>query len=409
MDGNRVATGSGFIIDPNGIIVTNYHVISKWLEADNTILFKMENGAFYPIEDLISFDVDNDIALVKVTGKELPTIKLAKDYKPKQGEGIVVIGSPLGLETTVSDGIISSMRGKEGLIQITAPISPGSSGSPVFNSKGEVIGIATLFVEGGQNLNFAIPVSYITTLIEESKKPKKKIMPVPLPEAPAPAPKPQQHSPEDIDITAKKHHEAILNAHPDFGKTFTKNDVIAWIDEMPQEYRRKAYMQIVQNGTAEEVIQLLTEFKASKWLDKKSVALTPGLKNKKAIYDAAYNAFEKGRYKEAREQFEVFIKEFPQDELTDNAQFWIAETYYREEDFKNAILAYEEVLKKYPKSKKVPGALLKQGVAFIELGDNKTGKVILEKLMESYPGSKQAELAKKKIEEIEKKTSKKKK
>lgn len=134
----------------------------------------------------------------------------------------------------------------------------------------------------------------------------------------------------------------------------------------------------------------------------------PGVKNKKAIYDAAYNAFEKGQYKEAREKFEAFIKEFPQDELSDNAQFWIAETYYREEDFENAILAYEKVLKKYPKSKKVPGALLKQGFAFIELGDNKTGKVILEKLMESYPGSKQAELAKKKIEEIEKKTTKRK-
>jgi tol-pal system protein YbgF len=132
-----------------------------------------------------------------------------------------------------------------------------------------------------------------------------------------------------------------------------------------------------------------------------------GSKNKKAIYDAAYNAFEKGQYKEAREKFEAFIKDFPQDELTDNAQFWIAETYYREEDFENAILAYEEVLKKYPKSKKVPGALLKQGFAFIELGDSKTGKVILKKLMESYPGSKQAELAKKKIEEIDKKTSKK--
>lgn len=155
----------------------------------------MENGAYFQIEKLISFDEDNDIALFKVEGKELPTVKLAKDYKPKQGEGIVVIGSPMGLETTVSDGIISSVRGKRGLIQITAPVSQGSSGSPVFNLKGEVIGVATFVIEGGQNLNFAIPVKHVANLLKESKKPRKKVepttsseAPVPSPEAPAPAP-----------------------------------------------------------------------------------------------------------------------------------------------------------------------------------------------------------------------------
>src|SRR4030042_5811718 len=96
----------------------------------------------------------------------------------------------MGLETTVSDGIISNVRGKRGLIQITAPVSIGSSGSPVFNLKGEAIGIATFLIEGGQNLNFAIPVKYVANLLNESKKPKKKIKPAlePAPEAPAPAP-----------------------------------------------------------------------------------------------------------------------------------------------------------------------------------------------------------------------------
>ncbi|MEW6162591.1 MAG: tol-pal system protein YbgF [Nitrospirota bacterium] len=132
-------------------------------------------------------------------------------------------------------------------------------------------------------------------------------------------------------------------------------------------------------------------------------------KDKVAIYGTAYDAFKGKRYKEAREKFEAFIKEFPQDELADNAQFWIAETYYGEKDFEGAILAYETLLKKYPHSEKAPGALLKQGFSFIEIGDRKTGKTILEKLGERYPDSRETGLAKKKIEEIEKETRKKKK
>jgi len=131
-------------------------------------------------------------------------------------------------------------------------------------------------------------------------------------------------------------------------------------------------------------------------------------KDRLTMYEGAYDAFKKKRYKESREKFESFIKEYPQDELTDNAQFWIGETNYNEKDYESAILAYETLLKKYPKSEKVPGALLKQGYSFIEIGDTKTGKNILEKLRERYPNSKEAEIAKKKIEEIEKTTKKKK-
>jgi tol-pal system protein YbgF len=126
-------------------------------------------------------------------------------------------------------------------------------------------------------------------------------------------------------------------------------------------------------------------------------------------YEAAYNAFQNKRYKEAREKFEGFIKEFPKDQLSDNAYFWVAETLYNEKDFEGAILAYETVLKKYPNSDKVPSALLKQGRSFIEIGDRKTGKTILDQLMERYPKSKEAELAKKEIENLDKKPVKKKK
>lgn len=119
-------------------------------------------------------------------------------------------------------------------------------------------------------------------------------------------------------------------------------------------------------------------------------------------YEAAYLLFREKNYKESRERFEAFIKEYPKTDLTDNAQFWIAESYYAEKDYENAILSYETLIKKYPESDKVSGGLLKQGYAFAETGDNKTGRIILDKLIEKYPNSKEADLAKKKLAELEK-------
>ena len=125
-------------------------------------------------------------------------------------------------------------------------------------------------------------------------------------------------------------------------------------------------------------------------------------------YDAAYQAFKDKKYKESREKFETFIKDYPRNDLTDNAQFWIAEGYYAEKYYEDAILAYESLLKKYPDSKKTGSALLKQAFSFIEIGDAKTGKIILNKLIEKYPDSKDAELARKKLSALDKKNIKKK-
>ncbi len=120
-------------------------------------------------------------------------------------------------------------------------------------------------------------------------------------------------------------------------------------------------------------------------------------------YEAAYQTFKDKNFREARKMFESFIKDYPENDLTDNAHFWIAETYYRENDYESAILAYESLLKKFPDSEKTAGAFLKQGFSFIELGDKKTGRIILEKLIERFPDSKESEIAKKKLTEISKK------
>jgi tol-pal system protein YbgF len=120
-------------------------------------------------------------------------------------------------------------------------------------------------------------------------------------------------------------------------------------------------------------------------------------------YESAYNLFEEKKYKEARDSFASYIKRFPKSSLSGNAQFWIAECYFAEKDYESAILDYEKLIKMYPGNQKIPGALYKQGLSFLELKDMKTAKVIFQRLIESYPDSKLAEMAKKKVAEINKK------
>ncbi|MBA7580091.1 Photosystem I assembly protein Ycf3 [subsurface metagenome] len=170
--GEFLQLGSGFFISQNGDIITNYHVLQGASSAE----IKTSDGKTYPITYIVAEDEQNDIIRlsVDIPSKYVLLLSLSATV-PEVGERIIVYGSPLGLEKTVSDGIISAIRevpdyGK--LIQITAPISPGSSGSPVLNMKGEVIGIATFQFIEGQNLNFAIPserIANLNLLIEEEK------------------------------------------------------------------------------------------------------------------------------------------------------------------------------------------------------------------------------------------------
>jgi tol-pal system protein YbgF len=131
---------------------------------------------------------------------------------------------------------------------------------------------------------------------------------------------------------------------------------------------------------------------------KKSGTANTSTKTKiKDIYMAGYQALREGKTAQAREKFTSILSNYPENEYSDNARFWIGEAYYKEENYADAILAYEELFKSNPDSDKIPGAMLKQGLAFYLIKDEKTGKIILEKLIEKYPKSEPAKLAKKKI------------
>jgi len=155
-DATGIAQGSGFLISSDGKIVTNFHVI----EGKPMLLARRQDGSFLNILQVLAIDRENDLAVLQAEGRNLPFLPLGDSEAVKVGEAICVIGSPFALEGSVSTGVISAvreLRGGRKLLQITAPVSQGSSGSPVFNRKGEVIGVVSFSLSEGQNINFAVP------------------------------------------------------------------------------------------------------------------------------------------------------------------------------------------------------------------------------------------------------------
>src|ERR1039458_5532114 len=149
-DGHPIAQGSGFLVSKDGRVVTNYHVIKNGTSA----LAKLPNGSFFVVDGVLASDKDRDVAIIKAQGNDLRTLTLGDSDRLQVGEEVVAIGNPLSLESTVSNGIVSGIRSDEGrrLLQITTPISHGSSGGPLFNLAGEVVGITSAALVGGENL-----------------------------------------------------------------------------------------------------------------------------------------------------------------------------------------------------------------------------------------------------------------
>ena len=154
--GKVIRLGSGVFIYPKGHLITNLHVIKGVARAE----VKLLEGEVYPLTEIVAADEKADLVkLVVNLPRGAPHYLTVSSTRPKAGERVIVLGSPLGLEQTATDGMVSAIRtirGRGEFLQISAPISPGSSGGPVVNMAGQVIGIATFQVRG-QGINFAVP------------------------------------------------------------------------------------------------------------------------------------------------------------------------------------------------------------------------------------------------------------
>lgn len=171
---HATAMGSGFIIDPNGYIVTNNHVV----ENASKITVKLKDGRNFTAK-LVGTDPATDIALVKIdAGKPLPAVQFANSRNVRVGDWVIAVGDPFGLSNTVTAGIVSSLGrtigngGYTDYIQIDAPINRGNSGGPAFDIEGQVIGMNTMIFSpsgGSVGIGFAIPTSTIENVVSQLK------------------------------------------------------------------------------------------------------------------------------------------------------------------------------------------------------------------------------------------------
>ncbi len=168
---NPDGLGSGFIINDRGYCVTNYHVVEGQTRIAVTIFHRSENGDFErrAIRDvkILALNPHFDLALLEIPAQKDLTFRpvfIAEDDSHREGDSVFAIGSPLGLERSVSEGIVSTRnRNMEGIvyIQTTAQINPGNSGGPLFNDKGQVVGVINMKLTFGEGLGFAIPITYL--------------------------------------------------------------------------------------------------------------------------------------------------------------------------------------------------------------------------------------------------------
>ncbi len=168
--GQPLGLGSGFVV-ASGQVVTNAHVI---VGASQLLVRPIGASQTLAVSALLQVDEGADLALLRVDGLASPVLPLASGDAPSVGDTVYAVGSPLGLDGTFSQGIVSGYRtvGDLSLMQLTAPISPGSSGGPVLDATGRVIGVAIGTFAEGQNLNFAVPVTSLSAFLQRPVVPR---------------------------------------------------------------------------------------------------------------------------------------------------------------------------------------------------------------------------------------------
>ena len=170
-NGNHIFEAGGFIVDQNGVVVTSCRAIAKWFAAvENVLHVETGEGLDFPIEDLISSRCDNNLALFRVKQTGLPAVRIAPEYELRKGKEIFIIGRSSGSGIDISEGTLKDVYEKDRVAQITVPVTPEMSGSPVFNVKGEAVGAAISLTKKGKSLNVSVSLKGVAKQLARYRK-----------------------------------------------------------------------------------------------------------------------------------------------------------------------------------------------------------------------------------------------
>jgi len=239
-DGNIITSGSGFIVDPDGLIATNCDVIIAWLKkVPHTLVAETRGGVLLPIEDVISSKCVNNLVLIKVKTKDiLPAVSMAKVYTPQKGDTIFTVTPSTGSEHMASEGVMKDVPDRKRLFQISIPVLPEQSGAPVFNKDGEAIAALTFLSRKSTSKYFAVPLHNIDKQLNTHKNRSyelaKKVSPVIPPPSTKPPPEKIEKPPDakeyflrgcsyhelEIYSEAVKHYQEAIKLNPDFTDAF---------------------------------------------------------------------------------------------------------------------------------------------------------------------------------------------
>ncbi len=387
---NKVANiGTGFFVNKYGHLITNHHVLTGKFGAE----IRTADGGIYRIRTIVAENQETDLIKVSV---DIPPEKIrwlqVSDEVPPVAQRVVVVGSPMGLEQSVSDGIVSSVREIPGLgtfFQMSAPISPGSSGSPVVNMKGRVVGVASFQFLQGQNLNFAVSSKSISDL-------KIKATAQSLSEWTFSR---SDQKPRLAAELCRKGYSLSIDGQDQkalqYFKLATENDpnsTTAWYG-LGYCYAGKnshtkaiaAYKQAIQTNPANAI----SYYHLGNYYNKigrydeaieslqQVVAINP--KFEAAYFHLGIIFNKMGRYDEGREAFESVIRINPQ---AQNAYYNIGVTYTKLGQYAQAALAYKKAIDIHPE---FPEAIFNLGVVYGELGNAQDEMLAYKKAIRINP------------------------
>jgi hypothetical protein len=207
--------GTGFVVKANGWIATNLHVVGH---GENVVV-TFANGRELPAVEVMNASREHDLVILRVEAEKLPVLTLADSDRVRPGDAVVAIGHPLGFEDTISNGLVSALRHVSeelDVLQISAPIAPGSSGGPLIDEQGRVIGVATAIIQGGQNLNLAVPAKYVSALLTNPEPISMSVFSAAMSSLERKAPRVERHVPRHALTLLKGcsagNHEAITRS-----------------------------------------------------------------------------------------------------------------------------------------------------------------------------------------------------